>query len=81
MKRVILITALIFASASTLISCRETAEKETVVREVEVERSEPAAPETETEERKGILQRTGERVDQEVNKEIDEEIDRIGDDT
>lgn len=80
MKRVILITALIVGSATTLISCRETTETETVVREVEVERSQPEAEEVKVEERKGILERTGERVDQEVNKEIDEEIDRIGDD-
>lgn len=76
MKRFILMTSLIFFSSVTLFSCRES-EKETVVREVEVEKVEPEA----TEEKKGILERTGERVDSEVNEEIDQEIDRIGDDT
>lgn len=76
MKRAILFTALALLSAGSILSCRETNERETVVREVEVERTEPVK----TEERKGILERTGERVDQKVNKEIDEEIDRIGDD-
>lgn len=75
MKRVILITALLFASATTFISCRDTTEKETtVVREVEVERTEPA------EKQEGILERSAKKVDQKVNKEIDEEIDKIGDD-
>lgn len=74
MKRFVLMTSLILFSSMTLLSCRES-EKETVVREVEVEKPEPA------EEKKGILERTGERVDSEVNEEIDEEIDRIGDDT
>jgi hypothetical protein len=74
MKRVILITALMFASATTLISCKETKEKETVVREVEVERTEPV------EEREGILERAAKKADERVNKEIDEEIERIGDD-
>jgi hypothetical protein len=76
MKRAILITTLALLSAGSILSCRESTERETVVREVEVERTEPV----ETEERKGILERTGERVDSEVNKEIDEKIDRIGDD-
>lgn len=76
MKRAILFTTLALLSAGSILSCRESTERETVVREVEVERTEPV----ETEERKGILERTGERVDSEVNKEIDEEIDRIGDD-
>lgn len=54
-------------------SCRETVkEKETVVREVEVEK--------ETEEQKGVLERTAEKVDKEVNKEVNEEIEKIGDD-
>lgn len=75
MKRVILITALVFASATTFISCRETTERETVVREVEVEKPEPVE-----EENEGILERSAKKVDKEVNKEIDEEIERIGDD-
>lgn len=80
MKRVFVIGSLFLVSTLSLVSCRETSEeneKEVIVREreVEVEKETP-----ETEERKGILERTGERVDQEVNKEIDEEIDKIGDD-
>ena len=47
-----------------------------MVREVEVERVEKAEP---AEERKGILERAGEKVDDEANKKIDEEIDKIGD--
>lgn len=70
MKRVILITALFLFSASTLVSCRTETEKETIIREVEVK--EPI------EEKKGILERTGERIDKKVNEEIEEEIDNIG---
>lgn len=73
MKKVILITALVFTSAITLVSCRETTERETI-REVEVERTEP------TEEREGILERSAKKVDDKINKEIDEEIEKIGDD-
>lgn len=75
MKRVILITALLFTSAITLISCRNESEKEstTVIREVEVER-------TQTETREGALERTAKKVDAKINKEIDKEIDKIGDD-
>lgn len=76
MKRIILLSALFLFTATSLISCRETTEKETVVREVEVERVEKAEP---AEERKGILERAGEKVDDEANKKIDEEIDKIGD--
>lgn len=74
MKRVILITALLFASATTIISCRDTEKETTVIREVEVERTTPV------EKREGILERSAKKVDEKVNKEIDEEIDRIGDD-
>jgi len=77
MKRVIYLTALIFTGATSLISCRDTAEKETVViKEVRVE-TEKAEP---VEERKGILERTAQEVDKEVNKEVDKRIDEIGDD-
>ncbi len=77
MKRVIYLTALILTGATTLISCRDTAEKETVVvKEVRVE-TEKAEP---VEERKGILERTAQEVDKEVNKEVDKRIDEIGDD-
>ena len=77
MKRVIYMTALILTGATTLISCRDSAEKETVVvKEVRVE-TEKAEP---VEERKGILERTAQEVDKEVNKEVDKRIDEIGDD-
>jgi hypothetical protein len=70
-------TALILTGATTLISCRDSAEKETVVvKEVRVE-TEKAEP---VEERKGILERTAQEVDKEVNKEVDKRIDEIGDD-
>ena len=74
MKKVFLMLALVLTSAISLVSCRETTEKETVIREVEVEKTEPA------EEKKGVLERTAEKVDEKVNKEIDKEIDKIGDD-
>ncbi|MFN4763873.1 hypothetical protein ACKGJN_12160 [Gillisia sp. Q332] len=74
MKKVFLMVALVITSAISLVSCRETNEKETIIREVKVEKSEPV------EEKKGILERSAEKVDKKVNKEIDEEIDKIGDD-
>ena len=55
-------------------SCREEAETKEVVREVEVREVEVEK------EEKGILERTGEKVDQKVSKEVNEEIDKIGDD-
>lgn len=73
MKRIILLSALFLFTATSLISCRETTEKETVIREVKVEKAEPA------EERKGALERAAEKADAEVNKKIDKEIDKIGD--
>lgn len=76
MKRVILLSTLFLFTATSLISCRETTEKETVIREVKVEKVEK----TETsEEPKGAFERAAERVDSEVNKKIDKEIDKIGD--
>lgn len=72
MRKLILLGTAIMFTTTFLTSCRNTTEKETVVREVEVEK--PA------EEREGILQRTGERVDKKVNEEIDQEIENIGDD-
>jgi len=77
MKRAILVTALTFAAASTLISCRETAEKETVIREVEVERTQPV--EVKVEEREGVFERSAKKVDEKINREIDEKIDNIDD--
>lgn len=75
MKKTFLMFAIGILSATTLFSCRDSEEKETViVREVEVEKQEPV------EEKQGVLERTAEKVDQEVNKEIDEEIEKIGDD-
>lgn len=74
MKRVILITALLFASATTFISCRDTEKETTVIREVEVERT------TTPEKREGILERNAKKVDEKVNKEIDKEIERLTDD-
>ncbi|HEY9184755.1 MAG TPA: hypothetical protein VIM94_05500 [Salegentibacter sp.] len=78
MKRVFVMGSLFLVSTLSLVSCRETEEKEkeVIVKEVEVEKQTP----DETEEQKGILERTGEKVDKEVNKEIDEEIEKIGDD-
>jgi hypothetical protein len=73
MKRVILLTALFLFTATSLISCRNTTEKETVIREVKVEKAAPV------EERKGVLERAAEKTDAEVNKKIDKEIDKIGD--
>ena len=73
MKRIILLSALFLSTATSLISCRETTEKETVIREVKVEKAAPA------EERKGVLERAAEKVDDEANKKIDKEIDKIGD--
>lgn len=74
MKRTFLMFALGLLSVTTLFSCRDKEEK-VIVREVEVEKKEPAI-----EEKKGVFERTAEKVDQEVNKEIDEEIEKIGDD-
>ena len=74
MKRIILLSTLFLFTATSLISCRETTEKETVIKEVQVEKAAPA------EEKKGVLERTAEKVDAEVNKEIDQEIEKIGND-
>ncbi|MGY5846494.1 hypothetical protein ACW6QP_03675 [Salegentibacter sp. HM20] len=75
MKRVFITGSFIALAGLSLISCRETTEKETVVREVEVEKKEPVVEE----ERKGILERAGEKVDRKVNNEIDRKIDEIDD--
>lgn len=72
MRKILLLSTAVMFTATFLTSCRNTTEKETVVREVEVEK--PA------EEREGILQRTGKRVDKKVNEEIEQEIESIGDD-
>lgn len=75
-QRLILLGSLIFFSFLNY-SCRETTEKETRVREVEVEK--PAEDNTEV-EKEGALERAARKVDKEVNEEIDKEIDKIGDD-
>ncbi len=81
MKKQILTLGIVIFSSLTFVSCRETVKEETVVREVEADREiEEAEVEIQKEEDKGILERTGEQVDQEINKEINEEIDNIGDD-
>lgn len=69
---------LIFSALFSLNSCRDTVEKETVIREVEV--SEDPEVRVEVEEDKGLLEEAGEEIDQEVNEEISEEIEKIGDD-
>ena len=78
MKRVMFITALLATTALSLTSCRDNVEKETIVREVRVEKAEPVQVEPEPKE--GILERTAKKVDGEVNKEIDKKIETIGDD-
>lgn len=78
MKRLTILASALFMFSAVLTSCRDTAEKEVIVKEVEVEKK-VETPE-EPEEREGILERTAKKVDKEVNKEIDEEIDKIGDD-
>lgn len=77
MKRLSIAAGMLLLVATSLTSCRETTEKETVVREVEVEKK---VDTPEEEEKEGILERTAKEVDQEVNEEIDKEIDKIGDD-
>ncbi|MCB7482483.1 hypothetical protein [Christiangramia sediminis] len=78
MKRLSILAGGLLMFSTILTSCRDTAEKETVIREVEVEKK-VETPE-EVEEKEGILERTAKEVDKEVNKEIDEEIEKIGDD-
>ncbi|MBT8295488.1 MAG: hypothetical protein KJP01_05010 [Gramella sp.] len=78
MKRLTILTSVLLMFSAALTSCRDTSEKEVIVREVEVEKK-VETPEV-TEEKEGILERTAKKVDKEVNKEIDEEIDKIGDD-
>lgn len=78
MKRLSILACTLLMFSAVLTSCRDTTEKETVVREVEVEKK-VKTPE-EAEEKEGILERTAKEVDNEVNKEIDQEIDKIGDD-
>ncbi len=76
MTRLIKLAAGLFMFSLALVSCRDATEKETVVKEVKVEKE----VDTPEEEREGILERTAKKVDKEVNEEIDEEIEKIGDD-
>lgn len=76
MKRLTILASMLLMVATVLTSCREEKEKETIIKEVEVEK-EVEAPK---EEREGILERTAKEVDKEVNKEIDKKIEEIGDD-
>ncbi|MDX1544129.1 MAG: hypothetical protein R3214_09305 [Christiangramia sp.] len=76
MKRITILASMLIMVASVLTSCRETKEKETIVKEVEVEKK----VDTPEEEREGILERTAKEVDKEVNEEIDKKIEDIGDD-
>lgn len=78
MKRLSILAGALIMFSTILTSCRDTAEKETVIREVEVEKK--VETPKEVEEKEGILERTAKKVDKEVNKEIDEEIEKIGDD-
>ncbi|MFV9484118.1 hypothetical protein ACNI3T_09780 [Christiangramia sp. ASW11-125] len=78
MRRLSILAVALMTSPVLFTSCRQEAEKETIVKEVEVEKQ-VKSPE-EADEREGILERTAKKVDNEVNKEIDEEIEKIGDD-
>lgn len=73
MKRSILVLALM-TTGLFFTACRDQ-EPKTVVKEKRVEVEKPAKKE----EPKGILERTGEKVDNKVNKEIDQKIDGIDD--
>ncbi len=76
MKRILFVAGVLLLTVSTLTSCRDTTEKETVVKEVQVEKK----VDTVTKDREGILERTAKEVDRKVNKEIDTVIQDIGDD-
>lgn len=83
MIRKVLAIAVVMFGMFSLNSCRDTTEKETIVREVEVDDEQPEIKvevTKEEEENEGILERTAKEVDKEVNKEINQEIDNIGDD-
>ena len=74
------VAALLVLTAFATISCRDTKTETTeetteVIREIEVETTEPVE-----EEDAGILERVGTEVDKEVNEEVNEEIDKIGND-
>jgi hypothetical protein len=71
--RKIIVTLCLATFLFTFMSCREK-ETTTVIKEVEVEKSEAK------EDSEGILERTAKEVDKEINDKIDKEIDKIGDD-
>jgi len=68
MKKVFVLIAIVAVSFG-LESCRDqepTTHTKEVIREVEVK-----------EEKKGVLERAGEKVDEKVNEEIDKTLDEI----
>lgn len=71
MKKSILVLALM-TTGLFFTACRDQ-EPKTVIKEKTIETKEPVKKE----ERKGILERTGEKVDSKVNKEVDDKIDGI----
>lgn len=78
MKRIFVLATLLTFTSLSFMSCRDQAEKKTVVREVKVEKQ--SAPDTVVKQREGVLERTAKEVDKEVNKKIDSQIEKIGDD-
>lgn len=71
-NKLFIIAALVIGSFLTQ-SCRENV-RETEIHEVEVQ-----SP-SEAQDDPGILERTGNKIDEEINEEIDKTIDEIGDD-
>lgn len=81
MKKAFVIIGFAITMATGFTSCRdENANKETLVREVRVEKEVIPAPTPPKKEPEGVLERTAKKVDNEVNKEIDKKINEIGDD-
>lgn len=78
MKRIFVLASLLAFTSLSFMSCRDQADKETVVKEVRVEKE--SAPDTVVKQREGVLERTAKEVDKEVNKKIDSQIEKIGDD-
>ncbi|MUP42030.1 hypothetical protein [Christiangramia aestuarii] len=78
MKRLSMLAGGLLMISAVFTSCRDTNEKEVIVKEVEVEKK--AETPEEAGDKEGILERTAKEVDKEINKEIDEEIEKIGDD-
>lgn len=78
MIRKFLVISICFLGISTLSSCRDRVEKETVVKEVPNDDADVKIKVEKKDE--GILERTGKQVDKKVNKKVDEKINAIGDD-